>query len=197
MSASRKVIVFTGVLGVIALILSVYYYKDEVWAMLLRLDSVVDALGPFGPLGIALFAAVWSTLCLPGPLIQGAILVLFISKPLIAFGVIAVSEAISQAVAFLLARFAGREYFKARFQDQTWFKRLEKGVIEKGLYGVAFFRLIPMFPNAMANYAFGLTNLRFWPYLLASIFGSTPKTVVVVGGAAGVFQFLGGVVPGF
>ena len=41
-------------------------------------------------------------------------------------------------------------------------------------------RLSPVFPFNLLNYAYGLTRVRFWDYLLASWIGMLPATVVYV-----------------
>ena len=41
-------------------------------------------------------------------------------------------------------------------------------------------RLSPVFPFNLLNYAFGLTNVRLWQYVLASWIGMLPATLMYV-----------------
>ena len=45
---------------------------------------------------------------------------------------------------------------------------------------VALCRLVPLVPYTAQNYAFGLTALRFWPYVFVSWLYMLPWAVVVV-----------------
>ena len=72
-----------------------------------------------------------------------------------------------------------------------------KTVATKGRRIVLLLRLSPVFPFNLLNYALGLTQVRFWDYVIAS-FGMLPGTVLYVyaGAVAGeVAALAGGVAP--
>lgn len=190
-SRTRTLRLYATYTIVAALLLgSGYLFSDELRALVVKLEQAVTALGPAAPIGMAVVCATWGVLCLPGPLMQGAVGTLFAASPTTALAVVVVGETGSQAVSFTIGRFLGRERVKQSLGDKPWFARLETEADTRGFYGVALFRLMPFFPNALASYAFGLTSLRFWSYLLASIVGSFPKLVLYVYGTTSAVQAL-------
>ena len=169
-----------------------YLYSDKLGLVLTHVERTVRLLGPAAPLGMAVVCGIWGTLCLPGPLMQGAVGTMFSTTPWTALAVVVVGEMIAQAIAFTLARHVGRERVKERLSDKAWFARLEHQTESKGVYGVFLFRLMPFFPNALASYAFGLTKLAFLPYLLASGLGSVPKMILYIFGTTSLVELIRG-----
>jgi len=51
---------------------------------------------------------------------------------------------------------------------------------KEGFKIVLLVRLSPVFPFNLLNYAFGLTNVRLWQYVLASWIGMLPGTLMYV-----------------
>jgi len=51
------------------------------------------------------------------------------------------------------------------------FVALDKAIAKEGAKIVFLVRLSPVFPFTYINYAFGLTGVRTWPYVLASSSG--------------------------
>ena len=61
-------------------------------------------------------------------------------------------------------------------------ERVERG----GWRMVTMFRLVPVIPHSLSNYALGLTRLRLGDYALGSLLGQLPLTIAAVDlGAAG------------
>ncbi len=48
----------------------------------------------------------------------------------------------------------------------------------QGFLAVARFRLLPVVPLAVGNFAAGLTRIRYWPYLGGTIAGQLPSTAI-------------------
>ncbi len=174
----------------VALLSAGYVFRGELNGLLSRLEGVVSQLGPLAPVAMAVVCGLWGALCLPGPLMQGTVGTLFATEPLTALGVVVAGETLAQTIAFLVARTLGRRRVRERLQDQPWFGKLESETEKKGFYGVLVFRLMPFFPNALGSYAFGLTSLRFWPYLVASVIGSFPKMVLYIYGTTSLVRLL-------
>ena len=65
------------------------------------------------------------------------------------------------------------------------FQKLSQTVDKNGARGVFVIRILPVFPNTLCNYALGLTNISFGPYILASMAGSLPLVTVLVLGTSG------------
>ncbi|MDQ3625083.1 MAG: VTT domain-containing protein [Verrucomicrobiota bacterium] len=73
----------------------------------------------------------------------------------------------SAAVNFLVSRYLARGVMTRRLQRYEKFRLIDAAVGREGWKLIALFRFVPM-PFGIANYAFGLTAIRFWPYLLAT-----------------------------
>ncbi|MGE0489926.1 MAG: TVP38/TMEM64 family protein [Vulcanimicrobiota bacterium] len=182
--------VWVSAAGAIVLVLVLFAFRSEVGPVLHSLEAWVARAGPFGPLLFLVVYAVWATLCLPGPVMLAAAGTLFVAHPLVAILCIWLGDAVAQAAAFLVARRWARQAIEARLGDQPWFTWLQAQIERQGVRAVFTVRLMPFFPNSLANYAFGLTPIAFWPYLAASAAGSLPNTALYVGGAAGVVHLV-------
>jgi uncharacterized membrane protein YdjX (TVP38/TMEM64 family) len=96
----------------------------------------------------------------------------------------ALGSVIGAIAGFLLARYIHAGLFeRARWVRLTalldW---TERG----GWRAVTLFRLVPVIPHSLSNYALGLTRLRLRDYAFGSFFGQLPLTVAAVElGAAG------------
>ncbi|MCA1604154.1 MAG: TVP38/TMEM64 family protein [Acidobacteria bacterium] len=103
-------------------------------------------------------------------------------------GVIAVSVAstIGAALAFLIARYIARGKIEAMAQKNKRFKAIDRAIGEQGAKLIFLLRLSPLIPFNLSNYFYGLTGVKFWPYVLASWVGMLPGTLLYVYlGAAG------------
>ena len=174
----------------IGLVAAGYVFRADLAKLLLKLEGVVSALGPAAPFAMAVICGIWGTLCLPGPLMQGTVALIFASKPLIALVVVMAGETIAMSASFAIGRTLGRERVRRKMEGKAWFAKLESEVQKKGFVGVLIFRLMPFFPNALGSYAFGLTALRFPAYIVASAIGSLPKMVLYIYGSTGVIGLL-------
>jgi uncharacterized membrane protein YdjX (TVP38/TMEM64 family) len=89
-------------------------------------------------------------------------------------------------VAFLVSRYLARDYVKARYSQRPMFRALDRAVSENGFKIVGLTRLSPAFPYNMLNYMFGLTEIHFGKYALATWIGMMPGTLlhVYIGSAA-------------
>ena len=103
------------------------------------------------------------------------------------FAVSIIGAGIGAGLTFGLGRLLGRQWLERRFGGDARFRSLIRQVSERGWRIIVLARLTPIFPFAIANYAFGLTRMRALDYGLASMLGSIPSTLVLVslGAAAG------------
>ncbi len=65
-------------------------------------------------------------------------------------------------------------------ENREKFEALDRAVAREGWKVVALTRLSPVFPYNVLNYAYGLTRVRFGPYLLASWVAMLPGTLLYV-----------------
>ena len=87
------------------------------------------------------------------------------------------------ALMFLLSRYMGRERISAYVQKRLppkWQARLADAGGPQGFLLLILLRLIPAVPYNLINYAFGLTDISFGAYMLASGLGIIPGTFVFI-----------------
>lgn len=134
-----------------------------------------------GPFGLLLFVAFYVAACLffiPGSLITLAAGATFgLWK-----GVVAVSlgSTLGAGLAFLLARTLLRNRVERWAGESKNYAAIEGAVEEGGWKIVGLFRISPAIPFSMSNYLFGLTPVRFWPYLSISWLAMLPGTFLYV-----------------
>lgn len=89
--------------------------------------------------------------------------------------------AINCALMFLLARSLGQRRIQQlveRRLSAVWQERLKLASGRSGFFLLILLRLIPAVPYGLINYACGLSEMRFWPYMIASVLGIIPGTIV-------------------
>jgi uncharacterized membrane protein YdjX (TVP38/TMEM64 family) len=130
------------------------------------LDGWINRLGVWGPVTYGLIYAVAVVLLVPGWTLTVAAGALF--GP--GWGVVAVSwgSTLGAALAFLIARYAARKRVAKMIERHRRFDAIDKAISQGGWRVVALLRLTPVVPFNLSNYLFGLTAIRFWPYVLAS-----------------------------
>jgi uncharacterized membrane protein YdjX (TVP38/TMEM64 family) len=133
-----------------------------------------------GALGVALFAGGYvlgTVFFFPPSLLNVAAGLTF---GLWGFPLALASETIAAALAFLIARHLARDVVDKWAKQNEKFEAIDAAVGENGAKIVVLLRLSLLVPFSVANYSFGLTQVRFWPYVLASAIGMTPSTLVYV-----------------
>jgi uncharacterized membrane protein YdjX (TVP38/TMEM64 family) len=84
------------------------------------------------------------------------------------------------ALAFLIGRYLARGRIQALLPRYPTFEAMDKAINVNGWKIVALLRLSPAVPFNFQNYLYGLTGIRFWPYLLASWLAMLPNTFLYV-----------------
>jgi uncharacterized membrane protein YdjX (TVP38/TMEM64 family) len=149
------------------------------------IEQFIGSMGPMGPLlfiGLYFFAMLFF---LPGTPLSLAAGFLFGGVKGTLYIVIGAS--LGAGGAFLLARFLGKEFvdriLKNKFKKiNEYDQKLEKN----GFLTVLFLRLVPLFPFNGLNFALGLTKVTFKDYLLATVVGIIPGSLLIanIGGSA-------------
>ncbi len=93
--------------------------------------------------------------------------------------VITIGTALGAAVNFLISRYLARGFIARRLAQNDKFRLIDAAIGREGWKIVMLLRFVPM-PFGLANYAYGLTAIRFWPYLLASIVAIVPANLFLV-----------------
>ena len=100
--------------------------------------------------------------------------------------VVVFGATIAATLAFLLARTVLRKRVEAMAAKNPKFRAVDRAITREGPKIVVLIRLSAVFPFLFVNYAFGLTGIRFVPYVVATFFGILPTTIAFVYlGAAG------------
>src|SRR5216117_1839841 len=97
-------------------------------------------------------------------------------------GFIAVSAGatLGAAAAFLVARFIAREKVEAIAKGNEKFRNIDHAIGKQGAKLIFLLRLSPVIPFNLSNYFYGLTGVKFWPYVFASWLGMMPATFLYV-----------------
>jgi uncharacterized membrane protein YdjX (TVP38/TMEM64 family) len=145
------------------------------------LKSFNDWVGHLGPLGFVAFVAIYAlatVLFVPGwPLTVGAGFTFGL-----VLGTVAVSlgSTIGAALAFLIARSIARKNVEAMTKKNEKFQAIDRAIGEQGWKLIFLLRLSPVIPFNVSNYVYGITAVKFWPYVLASWIGMLPGTLLYV-----------------
>jgi uncharacterized membrane protein YdjX (TVP38/TMEM64 family) len=138
----------------------------------------VKNLGALGMVVYVLVYAVATVLFVPGSALTiGAGFVFGL-----VWGTVVVSagSTLGAALAFLIARYAAREKVAAKAAEHKKFQAIDRAIGKQGWKIVALLRLSPLVPFNLSNYLYGLTAIKFAPYLLASWLAMLPGTVLYV-----------------
>lgn len=145
------------------------------------LEVFNEWVGGLGPLGLVVFVGVYAlatVLLLPGAILTiGAGFVFGLG-----WGFVAVSagSTVGASLAFFIGRFLAREKIEAATRDKPKFRSVDQAIGRKGARLILLLRLSPLIPFNLSNYFYGLTAVRFWPYVLASWVGMMPGTLLYV-----------------
>ncbi|MQM11094.1 hypothetical protein Taro_043991 [Colocasia esculenta] len=159
-----------------------YIYRDQINAFLTQFSGFIEG---YGPAGYALFVAVYAgleILAIPAiPLTMSAGLLFGSFTGTI---IVSISGTIAAAVAFLIARYFARERILKLVEGNKKFLAIDKAIGENGFRVVTLLRLSPLLPFSLGNYLYGLTSVKFVPYVLGSWLGMLPGTWAYVSAGA-------------
>lgn len=138
----------------------------------------VGMMGFWGPIafGAAYFLA--AVLFVPGSaltLAAGAIFGL-----LGGFVTVSLASTAAAGASFLIARYLARDKVRRMAETNRTFGAIDRAIEQGGWKIIALLRLSPAVPFSLGNYLYGLTPVRFWPYLIASWIAMMPGTFLYV-----------------
>jgi uncharacterized membrane protein YdjX (TVP38/TMEM64 family) len=180
MAVSRtKLVVFTAVL--VAAAMAVLVLPVLPW--LTRLFESIAALGPWGPIALIGVYIISCVFLIPAsiPTFAAGILFGVFKGSLVAMA----GGVLGACAAYWIGRFLARDWMARRIARSRRITALDNAVDEHGLTVVILSRLSPIAPYVLLNYAFGLTNISFWKYLLGTLVGVAPAMVMYVYVGAG------------
>ena len=152
--------------------------------VVVKLDQILDRLGPFAIVAFVL-AYIINAVAL-GPawlfalaaglafgLVRGGLIVWF-------------SATIAAGISFLIARYLARHRVEKFARKNEKFEAVDRAIAKSGWKVALMLRISPLLPYTIANYLYGLTAIRFWPYMITTAIGIVPMVAVYVSiGAAG------------
>ncbi|KAL8162338.1 hypothetical protein V2J09_013827 [Rumex salicifolius] len=151
-----------------------YLYRDQINTFLTQFSSLIEG---YGPSGYALFVAVYAgleVLAIPAiPLTMSAGLLFGSVTGTI---IVSISGTVAATIAFLIARYFARERILKLVEGNKKFLAIDKAIGENGFGVVTLLRLSPLLPFSLGNYLYGLTSVKFIPYVLGSWLGMLPGT---------------------
>ncbi|KAJ0024394.1 hypothetical protein Pint_07616 [Pistacia integerrima] len=98
--------------------------------------------------------------------------------------IVSISGTVAASVAFLIARYFARERILKLVEGNKKFLAIDKAIGENGFRVVTLLRLSPLLPFSLGNYLYGLTSVKFVPYVLGSWLGMLPGTWAYVSAGA-------------
>ncbi|MDP6038430.1 MAG: TVP38/TMEM64 family protein [Candidatus Latescibacteria bacterium] len=148
----------------------------EAW--LQGFNAWVAQLGPLGLVVYGIFYIIAVVLFLPGSLITIG------SGYLFGLGwgtlMVSISATISASLSFLIARYLARDWVVSKAKQNAKFNAIDQAIGKQGWKIVGLLRLSPALPFSLSNYLYGLTAIRFVPYVLATWIGTFPGTLMYV-----------------
>ena len=168
--------IFVALLVIAAIIIAYRFLPIATW--LKAFQTYVRGLGA---LGYVVYIAVYA-ICVVA-LIPASILTLgagaifgFIGGTI----VVIIGATIGATLSFLLARTVMRKRIEKMTESNRKFRALDRAIANEGMKIVFLVRLAVVFPFTYINYAFGLTAIPLWRYVLATFLGIIPATAAFV-----------------
>ncbi|MFP4260640.1 MAG: TVP38/TMEM64 family protein [Opitutales bacterium] len=176
-SKSKPLLKVTLLIGaVLALFVASRFLPVEAW-----LKDFNQWIADLGTVGLVVFVfayAAFALLMLPGAILTiGAGLIFGLGWGFVA---VSVGSTLGASLAFLLGRFVARDRIRELTAGKPKFQQIDRAIGERGAKLIFLLRLSPIVPFNLSNYFYGLTAVRFWPYVLASWLGMMPGTLAYV-----------------
>lgn len=160
------------------------------------MQEFITSFGIFAPIIYVLMFAILPIFFFPVPILAlaGGVAFGFVEGSILTF----IGACINCYIMFIMSRKFGREYVTNLLKKKLNEKQHERifGVSDdKLMVSLVILRLIPLVPYNLINYGYGLTNISLSKYMLASVLGIIPGTIVFLNfGAAATniwsFEFL-------
>jgi len=161
---------------IMGLFLAMRFLPVQQW-----LRNFNDWVGHMGATGIFVFIVVYvvaTVFMAPGSILTiGAGFAFGLRKGFLA---VSAGATLGASLAFLVARFIARDKIEAIAQRNEKFRNIDSAIGKQGAKLIFLLRLSPVIPFNLSNYFYGLTAVKFWPYVLASWIGMMPGTFLYV-----------------
>ncbi|HSN58854.1 MAG TPA: TVP38/TMEM64 family protein [Clostridiaceae bacterium] len=186
--SNKKLIAFIGVI-ILIFILNQFFgwseYFKGVYNMAFLKNMVDENIVMAGTIYVLLTIVGCVVLALPGATF--AIFAGLVFGPVLGTLLCSLATTIGAAGAFLVGRFFLKESIKPKIAKNKYLKKLlfdETG--ENELFVLMITRLLPIFPYNLQNFAYGITDIRFWNFVMYSCIFMLPGTAMYTVGTAGI-----------
>lgn len=142
------------------------------------LQASLIALGGVGLVAFAgIFAATQMTAIIPGsPIGMAAGFFFGFGRGWVA---VTLGCALAATINFLISRHLARDFVVRRLATHPKFRLIDSAIARGGWKIIALLRFVPI-PFGIANYAYGVTPVRFWPYFGATMLATIPANMLFV-----------------
>jgi uncharacterized membrane protein YdjX (TVP38/TMEM64 family) len=162
--------------GVLALVAALVLLPVHAWLL-----ALIEWIRGAGLVGAALYVVAYVAATVV--LAPASVLTLgagFAYGPVYGTLLVTLAANLGAVASFLLGRTALRERVSQRVAGNPKFAAIDAAVAERGFRLVLLLRLSPLIPFNLLNYALGLTRVRLRDYVLASLLGMVPGTLLYV-----------------
>lgn len=186
--SNKKLIAFISVV-ILIFILNQFFGWSEYFREAYNLDFLKNMVDE----NIALAGTIYVLLTIVGCVflaLPGASFAIFaglVFGPVLGTLLCSLATTIGAAGAFLVGRFFLKESIKPKIEKNKYLKKLlfdETG--ENELFVLMITRLLPIFPYNLQNFAYGITDIRFWNFVVYSCIFMLPGTAMYTVGTAGI-----------
>ena len=178
----KLVVAVAVIAAVVALMRYFGLFRYVSMENIMNLKAWIDGLGALGPVAYILLFIAACLFFLPG--LPVALLGGLAFGPLWGAAWASIGSTLGATAAFLVARYVAREMVEGWAQSNPVFKKIDDGVAAQGWRMLMITRLVPLFPFNIQNYAYGLTKIGLFTYVLVSWICMLPGAVA--------FTFMGG-----
>lgn len=172
---STKAKVVAGALALLAVTAIWFLLPVREW-----IEGFQGWITGLGALGIAVFVALYVAVTVVLGPAWALTLVAGLAYGLWGIPLVVGSATLAACLAFLIGRHLARERVKKLVDDSGKLTALNRAVGKEGWKVVGLMRLSPVFPFGLQNYLFGVTEVGFVPYALATLVGIVPGTALYV-----------------
>lgn len=91
-----------------------------------------------------------------------------------------IGATLGACISFWISRLVGRRFFeKITHKRFNKVEEYNQKISKSGFFYVLIFRIVPFFPFRVPNHIFGLTKIKFTPYLTATFLGMIPESFII------------------
>ena len=143
------------------------------------MTEFIQSFGAIAPIVYVLLFAILPIFFFPVPIlaVAGGLAFGFVEGSLLTL----LGASINCYLMFIISRRFGRDYVRnllKRKLNEKQHDRIFNVSDDKLMMGLVILRLIPLVPYNLINYGYGLTNISLSKYMIASVLGIVPGTVV-------------------